>query len=88
MLRILRSCPFFEVVGKKNSIGISEVTQGRGAILRPIFGIKPEFQGEVQQIIDCVYPSTGELPSLSPGGLLSPAFTLLSLEKINCHYIE
>jgi len=53
-IRTIEELPVLQVVGKKNSIGISEVTQGRGAILRPIFGIKPEFQGEVQQIIDCV----------------------------------
>jgi hypothetical protein len=53
-IKTIEELPVLQVVGKKNSIGISEVTQGRGAILRPIFGIKPEFQGEVQQIIDCV----------------------------------
>jgi hypothetical protein len=53
-IRTIEELPVLQVVGKKNSIGISEVSQGRGAILRPIFGIKPEFQGEVQQIIDCV----------------------------------
>jgi hypothetical protein len=53
-IKTIEELPVLQVVGKKNSIGISEVAQGRGAILRPIFGIKPEFQGEVQQIIDCV----------------------------------
>ena len=53
-IKTIEELPVLQVVGKKNSIGISEVTQGRGAILRPIFGIKPEFQGEVKQIIDCV----------------------------------
>ena len=53
-IKTIEELPVLQVVSKKNSIGISEVTQGRGAILRPIFGIKPEFQGEVQQIIDCV----------------------------------
>jgi hypothetical protein len=53
-IKTIEQLPVLQVIGKKNSIGISEVTQGRGAILRPIFGIKPEFQGEVQQIIDCV----------------------------------
>jgi hypothetical protein len=55
-IKTIEELPVLQVVGKKNSIGISEVSQGRGAILRPIFGIKPEFQGEVQQIIDCVKP--------------------------------
>ena len=27
---------------------------GSGAILKPIFGLKPEFQGEVKQVIDCI----------------------------------
>ena len=53
-IKTIEELPVLQVVGKKNSIGISEVAQGRGAILRPIFGIKPEFQGEVKQIIDCV----------------------------------
>jgi uncharacterized protein Yka (UPF0111/DUF47 family) len=53
-IKTIEELPVLQVVGKKNSIGVSEVTQGRGAILRPIFGIKPEFQGEVKQIIDCV----------------------------------
>ena len=53
-IKTIEELPVLQVVSKKNSIGILEVTQGRGAILRPIFGIKPEFQGEVQQIIDCV----------------------------------
>ena len=53
-IKTIDELPILQVVSKKNSIGISEVTQGRGAILRPIFGIKPEFQGEVRQIIDCV----------------------------------
>ena len=53
-IKTIEELHVLQVVSKKNSIGISEVTQGRGAILRPIFGIKPEFQGEVQQIIDCV----------------------------------
>jgi hypothetical protein len=53
-IKTIEELPVLQVVSKKNSIGVSEVTQGRGAILRPIFGIKPEFQGEVQQIIDCV----------------------------------
>ena len=53
-IKTIEELPVLQVISKKNSIGISEVTQGRGAILRPIFGIKPEFQGEVQQIIDCV----------------------------------
>ena len=53
-IETIEELPVLQVVGKKNSIGVSEVTQGRGAILRPIFGIKPEFQGEVKQIIDCV----------------------------------
>ena len=53
-IKTIEELPVLQVVGKKNSIGILEVTQGRGAILRPIFGIKPEFQGEVKQIIDCV----------------------------------
>ena len=53
-IKTIEELPVLQVVGRKNSIGVSEVTQGRGAILRPIFGIKPEFQGEVKQIIDCV----------------------------------
>jgi hypothetical protein len=53
-IKTIEELPVLQVVSKKNSIGVSEVSQGRGAILRPIFGIKPEFQGEVQQIIDCV----------------------------------
>lgn len=53
-IKTIQELPVLQVVSKKNSIGVSEVSQGRGAILRPIFGIKPEFQGEVQQIIDCV----------------------------------
>ena len=53
-IKTIEELPVLQVISKKNSIGISEVTQGRGAILRPIFGIKPEFQGEVKQIIDCV----------------------------------
>jgi hypothetical protein len=74
----IEELPVLEVVGKKNSIGISEVTQGRGAILRPIFGIKPEFQGEVQQIIDCVYPKSSETPLITPTPTTTPITTLTS----------
>ena len=74
----IEELPVLEVVCKKNSIGISEVTQGRGAILRPIFGIKPEFQGEVQQIIDCVYPKSSETPLITPTPTTTPITTLTS----------
>ena len=60
-IKTIEELPVLQVVGKKISVSsavgvpeIREVSQGKGAILRPIFGIKPEFQGEVQQIIDCV----------------------------------
>ena len=55
-IKSIESLPVIQVVGKTNSAGIPEISQGSGAILRPIFGIRPEFQGEVQQIIDCVKP--------------------------------
>ena len=58
-IKSIESLPVIEVVGKTNPAvpaGIPEISQGSGAILKPIFGIRPEFQGKVQQIIDCVKP--------------------------------